>query len=328
MLFVIPLLLGLLVAAVCLYITGHCLFAVAILILVIGLNVWSKSFTVNISSKSGNGDFTLLTFNVNNWIEMNQDPSKIVAFCRYVQDEQVDVLAVQEIYFGESCGINQKLAEVFPYHTSDYRVFSKYPISQEKMLRLGTDNERVKAIPGFTQAVGANWEEMPIGSQVIEVNGKKLKLIDCYMMTNGFTQAKIDFGKRKGKVSAISNYWQLAVDLYRNMALGYAARLLGAELIREEIEYTDIPVIVCGDMNDLSGSPSLRKICNGTHLRDAWWEKGFGFGFTFSGKGMWFRLDHVMYSGGVELAGVKLTEKGLGVSDHRGVMVNVSPKDK
>lgn len=125
-------------------------------------------------------------------------------------------------------------------------------------------------------------------------------------------------------MSAVSNYCLLAVELYRNMALGYEARLLGAELIREEIEHTDIPIIVCGDMNDLSGSPSLRKICGGsTHLRDAWWEKGFGFGFTFSGKGMRFRLDHVLYSCGVELAGVKLTEKGLGVSDHRGVIVKV-----
>lgn len=74
-------------------------------------------------------------------------------------------------------------------------------------------------------------------------------------------------------------------------------------------------------MNDLSGSPSLRKICNGSaHLRDAWWEKGFGFGFTFSRKGMWFRLDHVLYSTGINVISLIKSRSESNFSDHKGLI--------
>ena len=53
-------------------------------------------------------------------------------------------------------------------------------------------------------------------------------------------------------------------------------------------------------------------------LRDAWWDGGFGLGNTFGGVFWGLRIDHILYSSGLELADVKHGHTGL--SDHRALI--------
>ncbi len=75
-----------------------------------------------------------------------------------------------------------------------------------------------------------------------------------------------------------------------------------------------MPVIVGGDLNDWCGSKCLNTMM-GTDLKDAWWEGGHGFGWTYFGWHLRLRLDHILYSNEMELVGVTVVDSDL--SDHK-----------
>ena len=78
------------------------------------------------------------------------------------------------------------------------------------------------------------------------------------------------------------------------------------------------PLIVMGDMNDVSGSTPINRIKK-AGLKDAWWEGGCGYGATFHGKGLRLRIDHILYDyKGLELVGVKVI--GNDLSDHNALI--------
>ena len=56
-------------------------------------------------------------------------------------------------------------------------------------------------------------------------------------------------------------------------------------------------------------------IIEGNTLKDAWWEGGNGFGFTYKGWHLRLRLDHILYSDEFELCDVRVVDSD--VSDHR-----------
>ena len=80
----------------------------------------------------------------------------------------------------------------------------------------------------------------------------------------------------------------------------------------------EAPVIVMGDMNDISGTYTINRLKD-AGLRDAWWEGGCGYGSTFHGYGLRLRIDHVLYQDRkLKLDEVKVIDSDF--SDHNAVM--------
>ena len=73
-------------------------------------------------------------------------------------------------------------------------------------------------------------------------------------------------------------------------------------------------------MNDVSGSYSINRLKK-AGLKDAWWEKGCGYGATFHGNWLRLRIDHVLYEEEkIQLASVRVIESDL--SDHYAVIAS------
>jgi endonuclease/exonuclease/phosphatase family metal-dependent hydrolase len=68
-------------------------------------------------------------------------------------------------------------------------------------------------------------------------------------------------------------------------------RSVQSNSVREEIDKSPYPVIVCGDFNDVPNSYAYCKIGDG--LQNAFVEKGLGFGRTFSGISPTLRIDNI-----------------------------------
>lgn len=78
------------------------------------------------------------------------------------------------------------------------------------------------------------------------------------------------------------------------------------------------PLIVIGDMNDVSGSYPINRIKD-AGLKDVWWEGGCGFGATFHSGLLRLRIDHILYDNDrLKLVDVKVLESDL--SDHNALM--------
>ena len=96
---------------------------------------------------------------------------------------------------------------------------------------------------------------------------------------------------------------------------GYELRAKEVDAIYESIKGDAQPVIVMGDLNDISGSYAVERI-NEAGLKDAWWKGGIGYGATFHDKWLRLRLDHILYKyNKLNLQNVKVIDSDL--SDHK-----------
>jgi endonuclease/exonuclease/phosphatase family metal-dependent hydrolase len=82
-------------------------------------------------------------------------------------------------------------------------------------------------------------------------------------------------------------------DLSFSLKQGFARRAEQAIVVKEHINSSPYPVIVCGDFNDTPISYSYRKIRKG--LKDAFVESGSGAGFTYKGKYPPNRIDYILF---------------------------------
>lgn len=92
-----------------------------------------------------------------------------------------------------------------------------------------------------------------------------------------------------------------------------ASEIRAGQAVLVVSDMTDSPCIVIGDMNDVAGSPAL-DVFEKAGLKDAWWKGGFGYGATIH-KPLPYRIDHIMYSDGLRLKGIKKVDAN-GLPDH------------
>ncbi len=86
-----------------------------------------------------------------------------------------------------------------------------------------------------------------------------------------------------------------AIKMSRNIAgkfkVGFLKRKVQADHIKEEIDKSPYPLIVCGDFNDVPNSYAYATI--GKNLQNAFVEKGIGLGRTFTGISPTLRIDNI-----------------------------------
>ena len=90
---------------------------------------------------------------------------------------------------------------------------------------------------------------------------------------------------------------------------------LNLEVIKNHMNDSPYPIVVCGDFNDTPNSFSYQKIVNG--LNDSFLQKGSGFGSTFLGKIPFLRIDYILHSPNVKIQ--SFTTHKAKLSDHKAI---------
>lgn len=85
-----------------------------------------------------------------------------------------------------------------------------------------------------------------------------------------------------------------------------------AEEVKELIEDSPYPVIICGDFNDTPASYSFNVISN--NMKNAFEEQGSGFGVTYNGAFPNFQIDYLLCSKEFDVCNYKIIKKKY--SDH------------
>ncbi len=148
--------------------------------------------------------------------------------------------------------------------------------------------------------------------------------------------AGIDTGTSKGK-KALNNMVHVmtphgVVTIFgchlsssrKDLIGGFRNRVAEADSINKAVFNETSPIIVMGDLNDVSGSYTLNRIKD-IELADAWWEGGCGYGTTFHNKWLSLRLDHILYpKDKLNLESVKVIASDL--SDHNALIAYFSFK--
>jgi endonuclease/exonuclease/phosphatase family metal-dependent hydrolase len=87
-----------------------------------------------------------------------------------------------------------------------------------------------------------------------------------------------------------------AREMGSKLKAGFQMRASQVETIREMIDETRFPVIVCGDLNDIPASYSYQQLRKG--LKDAFVSSGKGIGRTYVNKLPALRIDYIFHSPG------------------------------
>lgn len=104
--------------------------------------------------------------------------------------------------------------------------------------------------------------------------------------------------------------------------VGFVKRKIQSERVREEIDKSPYPVIVCGDFNDVPNSYAYSTIGKG--LKNAFTEKGLGFGRTFTGISPTLRIDNIFVDPAFDITQFARISKKL--SDHFPILADVRSK--
>ena len=139
----------------------------------------------------------------------------------------------------------------------------------------------------------------------IAVSGDSVQILGVHMASNHYN------GSSMGAV--LKN----DTSSYERYKYAQKQRCFQAHWTKNVVLESKHPIIVMGDMNDFNCSSPLDTLTS-CGLRDAWWEGGNGYGYTFHSGWMRLRIDHILHSDKLKLQYIKVIETNL--SDHNPVV--------
>ena len=270
----------------------------------IALNFVSETFAFKSLYSSGTYSgkrIRVMSYNIhNNGVYFDKHPESIDSLMRFIEKVNPDIIFLTEYWKYKSPQIATMLHDRYPYCSAyvfdkpdktDYFLCSRYPISNvHRFHKQGL-------------------QQMLVHGMDVEIDGVRVKLIGCHLQSNNLSakQRRMNGG----------TYWS-------NLRYGYETRQRQVERIRDSVESYQCPTIVMGDMNDISGSYTLRTLKK-AGLKDAWWESGLGYGATYVSSCMKWRIDHILYSNDFEARNVWVPDEPF--SDHDPIVADLYIKN-
>jgi endonuclease/exonuclease/phosphatase family metal-dependent hydrolase len=144
-----------------------------------------------------------------------------------------------------------------------------------------------------------------------------LRVFNIHLQSLKFTPVNLEYLDNPSieSESDIQNSKNIIVKLKK----GFLRRQSQADRIKEEIDKSPYPVIVCGDFNDVPNSYAYEKIGHG--LQNAFEKKGAGLGRTFSGIASTLRIDNIFVAPEYQVNQFVTVSKKL--SDHFPIIADI-----
>lgn len=200
-------------------------------------------------------------------------------FIDYIVSQDADILFLPENVYYRDQELDSLLANKYQYGAFQY--FSKKNRPYEMAIYSKFPLRNLRRLPCPGKPKGSH----RMMTAVADINGTNVRILYLHAASNSI-----------------------------GLLNGYNKREIETQIIEKEAILEDPYVIVAGDMNDLSGSPMMRRFQK-HGLKDAWWEKGSGFGFTYNQGLLHFRLDHILVSNNIDVMNV-MTDSRPDYSDH------------
>ena len=277
------------------------------------------SFNKKPLNVSGGSTFSVMSFNVNAYDSAMLTDNLRDKLIHLIKQESPDILCLQELSFKNTSRLEPQLESIYgkceglatEHKKWRFRFYSHFPMRNFNWYKCIGDIDLGGMSDDEKLEVNVYQNQMNTMSAEFEVeHGKWVKLFSGQLRSSAYSIARRSMDKDASWLSGLGLYW-------RNYKVGKRIRDYEAENVRRFIDAARAegkPVIVAGDLNDWCGSDCLNTLM-GDDLKDAWWEGGNGFGWTYFGWHLRLRLDHILYSDELELVDVKVIDTKL--SDHK-----------
>jgi len=287
---------------------------ISLIAIAIGWNSINKNFGFNkdnaISQHTDTAAIRVMSYNIqmfNNSDEKDVDNRKEIL--RVIKEVSPDVICIQEFYtrnrgekdmkkhFAEELGL--KFSFFTPVAKNDYdaygiAIFSKYPIENSGALDINL-NERI-----VNRIVYSD----------IKKAGKSFRVYNVHLQSVGFQQEDYDFIKQDAATGNMDV--KSTKRIGRRLKAAYLKRNSQVDLLYSHIQLAKIPFIVAGDFNDTPLSYSVNKLSS--EMRNAFVEKGKGWGITYNGAFPNFQIDYILASKQFQVQNFQIVQEKF--SDH------------
>ena len=289
----------LVVTTLIMLVVGYWIPAVILLAIAALINWRTEAFALNFRSSQNNETdketLKVLTYNLNRAYSTSVNYGSEQDVLKLIKKQEADIVLLQEFNPTLYSELNEGLKISYQYGTSDDEgnsfksVFSRYPIADYQQL-------------------DANGETLPICVMNVVVNGRKCCVATCHLMSNNFS---VVYREIKNQGINLMDGVKKTIDVIRQ---GCKTRQKQTEILLEYLKGTEAPILICGDLNDVAQSNTMIRFAKAGYS-DVWWKKGLGFGFTYWGMKMRFRLDHILYNERLKPIWIHVIHSNL--SDHR-----------
>jgi endonuclease/exonuclease/phosphatase family metal-dependent hydrolase len=282
-------------------------------------------FTASFTKQKQEQALRIMSWNVEHFdiLENRTHPENKQQMLQLIQEYQPDIAVFQEMvgsddvpkainyipkimeqeqFTGYHYSFNPKL-DFDGNHHFGIITFSRYPIINKQTVQFYPYD--YNSIFQYTDIVKGKdtIRVFNIHLQSLKFSNSNLEYIDKPTITD-----ETDLKKSKSIISKLKK--------------GFLKRKLQSERIREEMEKSPYPVIVCGDFNDLPNSYAYNTIGKG--MKNAFAEKGRGIGRTFSGISPTLRIDNIFADEVFEIEQFLRINKKL--SDHFPIFADLQLK--
>lgn len=267
----------------------------SLLALVLSFHNIQNTFSFQLSGESyknniehSTSTIRLMTYNVRlfNRFEKKNFEIERQTILDFIEKENPDIICMQEFYSekGEISGFLSQFSSKknnHIYYTAQHKnqsygiaTFSKYPIVKKKVLNYkNTDNISI-------------YSDIVINNDTIRVFNNHLQSIK-FLKNNYNYIDSIWMFKSQMHITEIK-------DISSKLKKAFILRSKQVEKVKELIDQSPYPVIVCGDFNDTPVSYTYKIMSQ--NLKDVFKEKGFGLGHTYNGSFPSYRIDYIMHS--------------------------------
>ncbi|MDT8402223.1 MAG: endonuclease/exonuclease/phosphatase family protein [Bacteroidales bacterium] len=279
---------------------------ISIIVIALGFNHFNNFIRFR-NAETGDYEFSMMSYNIRLFNHYDTDKNSEKEILDYLKSNNTDILCLQEFYLnGPVSGISSKFARPI---NKNYHAHYKFVQIKDK---------RHYGIATFTTfPVVGRGDILQPNSASLSIYTDILIAADTFRIYNNHLQSFKLRGMERSLLEEIyaddqEETMKELRDLSFSLKQGFARRAQQAKLVKEHINSSPYPVIVCGDFNDTPISYSYRKIRKG--LKDAFVESGSGAGFTYKGQYPPNRIDYILFDD-------RLTSTGYGTdrikySDH------------
>lgn len=268
----------------------------------------------------------ILTWNVHSWDEfITRKPGASghrQAMMDFIARQNADLLCFQEFLEPTNFkGLSANIAYIrdqlnYPYYffSRDYRghsgqyvsgviIFSRYPIVDSSQIKY----QNIRIAKGVESLLTTD----------INVNGKKIRLFTTHLQSVLFESK--DFRSVEIIKNVDDSVLEASKSIIKKLKRAYAARSDQADIVRQQLDQSPYPVIVCGDFNDVPNSYTYFHIRG--NRQDAYMSRGFGIGRTYVHLSPTLRIDYIMASRDFNI--LQCSKFLLPYSDHHPVVADV-----
>ncbi len=269
------------------------------------------------------GSMKILSYNVHSLYEIHKSKGKgrmLSKVTDFLVQQNPDILCIQEFFLRNEDSLKVLKKFTGGLHTNYYSLknyeeirdnrkifaiatFSRYPITGTGHLRINNRN------------IFAIYTDLAMGRDTIRVYNIHLESIRFGKNDYSFYAQLTDQAKEPDDNFDLGEGF---FKIFSKLKKAFVLRANQVDVLKENINRSPYPVIICGDFNDTPASYTYHKMTSGFH--DSFRNAGTGFlGSTYAGNFPSFRIDYILYDDAFTAS--NYSKNSIDLSDHYPVRV-------